>query len=161
MRLAAPASACLLPPLLTRTSSDSNGPARIQSRTPSLPISVRSSDHDSFSFLAAETAVHSLSASTPTKSLMRTTRTPLMSATELSSSPRSFAPTAAGRSTRAWSIRSTLKSCMKTCRPATFPGTSGRASGLPTTAYVSGLLSGALASTFKPKRRSPTSSPKR
>src|SRR2546425_9482912 len=78
---------------------------------------------------AALIAAHSVSATTARKLPRRTTLvSPLMEPIELSSTPVSWAPSAGGRTTRAWSIPGTRKSCMYVCSPVTLAGTSGRGS---------------------------------
>ena len=77
---------------------------------------------------------------------------------ELSSTPVSWAPSAGGRTTRAWSIPGTRKSCMYVCSPVTLAGTSGRGSDLPTTVYSAGFFSGAFLSSLRWNSWSPISS---
>src|SRR5262249_21808162 len=117
-------------------------------------------DHVALSWLAAFTAAHSLSATTARKFAWRTTfRNPLIPLTDASSTLRSSAPTAGGRTTRAWSMPGTRTSCMYLHSPVTFAGMSTRGTEVPTMVYSPGFLVGAVLSTFRWNSRSPTSSP--
>src|SRR5215813_11146171 len=158
-RLAAPARAALGSPLSIVTSSLLIGVDRTCSYSLLMSGKPSHDDHVALSWLAAFTAAHSLSATTARKLACLTTfRTPLIPLTDDSSTLRSSAPTAGGRTTRAWSMPGTRTSCMYVHSPVTFAGISTRGADVPTTVYSPGFLTGAFLSTFRRNSRSPMSS---
>ena len=113
-----------------------------------MPGIVFDCDHVTFSCVAAWIASCSLAETTPMKSPLRRTLTPLMflielSSTEMTLSATEYGPWPRGRTTRPWSIPGRRSWCTYGCVPRTFASVSFRLTGLPTRRYSVTGFSGA------------------
>src|SRR5262245_42222089 len=97
-------------------------------------------DHVTLKFCDALIASHSLGATTPMKSPLRSTRAPGMFRIEDSSTATTEAPGTGGRIVRPCSIPSTRTSDTHGLVPNTLPATSKRGGEVPTILYWSGVF---------------------